>query len=156
MTLTTLLLFFFFFFSLGGCNDGLVGAVCAENSKCARRSPKQVMSSLGRDIASRSQKIEKTKQNSVKHAKRRDNNNNNRPGQSQTYHPVAARDGEKLVRLTLIRRLRQVKHPVFVLRLISFLCLPPDITRPSEGGIAKRGIWVGSEVTLRCCGVGID
>lgn len=27
---------------------------------------------------------------------------------------------------TLIRRLRQVKHPVFVRRLTSFLCRPPE------------------------------
>ena len=52
---------------------------------------------------------------------------------------------------TFIRRLRQVKHPVFVLLLISFLCRPPDIIRPSEGGRGYRIGWLGSEVTLICC-----
>ena len=35
---------------------------------------------------------------------------------------------------TLIRRLRHVKQPVLVLRLISFLCRPPDMILPSGGG----------------------
>jgi len=35
---------------------------------------------------------------------------------------------------TFIRRLRHVRQPVFVLRFISFLCLPPDIILPPSVG----------------------
>ena len=37
-------------------------------------------------------------------------------------------------RLTLMRRLRHVRQPVFVRRLISFFIRPPDINRPSGAG----------------------
>jgi hypothetical protein len=51
---------------------------------------------------------------------------------------------------TLMRRLRQVKHPVLVRRLISFLFLPPDIMRPLGAGRWYRNGWpCGDEVTLR-------
>lgn len=43
-------------------------------------------------------------------------------------------DNAETSRPTLIRRLRHVKQPVLVLRLISFLCRPPDIILPSGGG----------------------
>ena len=39
---------------------------------------------------------------------------------------------------TLIRLLRHVRQPVLVRRLISFLCLPPDMILESAGGMANR------------------
>lgn len=51
---------------------------------------------------------------------------------------------------TFILRFLQVKHPVLVLLLISFLCLPPDIIRsvfPVADGIGYLRGWIlGDEV----------
>lgn len=55
---------------------------------------------------------------------------------------------------TFILRFLQVKHPVLVLLLISFLCLPPDIIRsvfPTDGSGYLSGWLFGDEVMWLGC-----
>lgn len=108
-----------------------MGAVnCAPALKCDGRSPKH----RSYPRLSGSWLTDRRKKRNSVNAKRRQQQQTTTQIERENSTSYTLRRFTKGYHRTLIRLLRQVRQPVLVLRLISFLCLPPDIILPSGGG----------------------